>query len=81
LWFRSGGWGTEDDWCFGGITADQTVHRVRVATGGGSTVEDVVEEGVVLIIARDGGLGSATVEMFDARGGPVGSGRLLEPRE
>jgi hypothetical protein len=57
------------------------VHRVRVATGGGSTVEDVVEEGVVLIIARDGNLGSATVEMFDARGGPVGSGRLLEPRE
>jgi hypothetical protein len=81
LWFRSGGWGTDADWCFGGITADPIVRRVRVATGGGGTVEDVAEGGVVLVIARDGNLGSATVEMFDARGSLVGSGRLLQPRE
>jgi len=81
LWFRSGGWGTDGDWCFGGITADGIVRRVRVATGGGSTVEDIPERGVVLIIARDGNLGSATVEMLDARGNLAGSGPLLQPRE
>ncbi|PVG82843.1 hypothetical protein DDE18_10830 [Nocardioides gansuensis] len=82
LWFRSGGWGTDGDWCFGGITADpdRIVRSVRVATGGGSTVEDVPERGVVLIIARDGDLGSATVEMFDARGNLAASGPLLQPR-
>jgi hypothetical protein len=81
LWFRSGGWGTDGDWCFGGITADRIVRRVRVTTGGGSTVEDVPERGVVLIIARDGNLGSATVEMFDSRGNLAASGPLLQPRE
>jgi hypothetical protein len=82
-WFRSGffGAGDEGGWCFGGIPADQSVRTVRVDTGAGSTVEDTVErDRVVLLIARDGGPGSATVELLDAHDGLIGSGRLLEAR-
>jgi hypothetical protein len=78
-WFRSGGWGGGYGWVFGGVPADQSVRRVRVDTGGGSSVEDIVDNRVVLLIARDGDLGRATVEMFDARDRLTGSGRLLEP--
>lgn len=80
LWFRSGGWGGEGGWCFGGIPADSAVRRVRVATGGGGIVEDSADGGVVIVIARDGDLARATVEMFDVNDKVVASGRLSQPR-
>lgn len=80
-WFRSGGWSTDGGWCFGGVLADPAVCRVVVATGGGATIEDNPMDGVVLIIADDGDLSSATIELFDAVGQRVGTGKLLEPRQ
>jgi hypothetical protein len=80
VWMTWGGWGSGEGSTragFGGWVADRAAVSARVTDATGRTIEDAVENGVVLFLYKGNfGLGNARVDLFDAAGTIIKSGTM-----